>query len=128
MEKFDIFDTDILGKKDANGNVSQYYGKDALTSSLTNWLTSFQGDVIRAPNRAGYLTRYLYKPMSDTNKRNMVEAIIDGIHQDYYPTVKIDTIEIFPDYENKTWEINLSVYSYLLKENTDVSLKLKNLI
>jgi len=128
MENLDIFDTDILGRKDVSGNILQLAGKDALRNSLTNWFTSFQGDVIRSPNRAGYLTKHLYKPMNETNRKNIVNAIVDGINQDYYPSVSIETLEVIANYEANAWEINISVYSFLLKDRTDVSVTLKNFV
>lgn len=128
MTNLDIFDTDILGRKDANGNIAQLTGKDALKNSITTWLTSFRGDIIRAPNRAGYISRHLYKPMNEANRVNMINAITDGFNQDYYPTVKVNSLKVNPNYENKTWEIDLVVYSYLLKDYTDVSLTIKNFV
>lgn len=128
MTNLDIFDTDILGRKDANGNIAQLTGKDALKNSITAWLTSFRGDLIRAPNRAGYISRHLYKPMNEANRVNIINAITDGFNQDYYPIVNVNSLKVNPNYENKTWEIDLVVYSYLLKDYTDVSLTIKNFV
>lgn len=128
MTNVDVFDYDIVCSIDESGNISQYTGKYAIQSSIINWLTSFKGDIRNNPTRGGYVTSNLYKPMNEENKKNLEYSIIDGFYQDYYPQVKIEKLEVVANYDLKQWEIYLSVYSYLVKESTDISLTLKNFV
>lgn len=124
----EIIDFDILGAIDENGQIKQYTNTDALKNSIVCWLTSFRNDIIRSPNRGGYLTSHLYKPMNETQRKSIHDSIIDGFNQDYFPYVKLLTLEVIPNYEKKTWEININVYSDLIKNNVSVNQTVKNFV
>lgn len=124
----EIIDFDILGAIDENGQIKQYSNSDALRNSIVCWLTSFRNDILRSPNRGGYLTQHLYKPMSQSQQRSIYDSLIDGFNQDYFPYVKLLTLDIIPDYTAKTWKINIDVYSDLIKNNVQVSQTVKNFV
>jgi hypothetical protein len=121
-------DTDILGKLDSSGNLTTYYNKDALNNSIICWLTSFKNDILRNPGRGGYITQLLYKPMTDQAKQNLIDAIVDGFNQDYSPRVKLLSLDVIPNYEDKTWEINILVYSDIIKDKSQVSTTINNFV
>lgn len=123
-----IFDTDILGTIDSNGNLKTLYDKEAMKNSLIGWLTSFKNDIIRSPGRAGYLTSHLFKPMTETNRKNIFNAITDGLYQDYFPRVVLNSLEVVPDYEHRYWNIYLNVYVNIIKDTVEVNTTIKNLI
>jgi len=121
-------DTDILGTVDNAGLITQYVDKEAVQNSITMWLTSFHSDILRNPNRGGYVVQHLYKPMTESTKTAIRNAIVDGFEQDYYPTAILKNIEIISDYSNKTWIINLKVYVSIIKDVVDVEAILKNFV
>lgn len=124
----DVFDYDVLGRVDSSGQLTVYTGKQAISNSIVMWITSFRNDVLRSPGIGGYVTQHLYKPMSVSTKRNLLDAITDGINQDYRPTVTLKSLSVTPDYQNKTWLIDLVVYSDLIKEDVAVTTVLKNFV
>jgi hypothetical protein len=121
-------DTDMTGELDSNGLIMRYFDKDAVRNSITMWLTSFPYDILRQPNRGGYITKLLYKPMTENTKDSLKHALVDGFKQDYTPMAELVSLSVTPDYENKTWQINLSVYVNIVKDQVDVEATLKNFV
>jgi hypothetical protein len=128
MEETTIYDTDLQGRIDSSGTIYQYFGKEAVQNSIVLWLTSFKDDIIRNSGRGGYLTQYLYKPMSDQNRTNIIESIVDGFNNDYVPFAQLQSIKVTPDYENNQWIIDLVVYISVLKESIPVTSIINNLV
>jgi hypothetical protein len=127
-ESTEIFDYDLVGKSNEKGQLIVYTGKEAIANSIIMWLTSFRNDKLRNPYVGGYITQHLFKPMSTQVKRDLLEAITDGINQDYTPSVTLKSLQVIPDYENKQWTIYLIVYSPLIKEDVPVTAVLKNFV
>ncbi len=127
MDKI-IVDTDILGRLDESGNLINYSNKEALENSIVCWVTSFKNDIIRNPGRGGYITQLLYKPMTDYSRQNLLDAIVDGFNQDYTPTIVLQSVQVIPNYELKTWEINIEFYSQLIKDFGKASTIIKNFV
>jgi len=121
-------DTDMLGVVDSNGLITRYFDKDAISNSITMWLTSFNYDILHNANRGGYVTGLLYRPMTAEAKADLRNAIVDGFNQDYTPEAILKKIDITPDYSHKTWTINLTVYVSIVKDQVDVETTLKNFI
>lgn len=123
-----IYDIDILGTIDNQGNIKELYNKEAVENSILVWLTSYNTDVIRNPGSGGYLTSYLSKPMSPENQQYIYQSLIDGFNQDYNLQVKILAIKINPDYVNKTWAIYIEAYVTEIKDTVTVSAIINNLV
>ncbi|MFA5759732.1 MAG: hypothetical protein WC942_10310 [Clostridia bacterium] len=121
-------DTDIRGLIDNSGNLTTLTGIDAIKNSVITWLTSFRNDIIRSPGKGGYLTQHLYKPMSEYNRQLIRDSIVDGLYQDYFPTVRINSIQVSPDYEKKEWTIFLDIYVSEIKEEVTMSTTVKNFV
>ena len=128
MAETTIYDTDLQGKVDSSGMIAQYFGKEAVQNSIVLWLTSFKEDIIRNSGRGGYVTQYLYKPMSPQNRINIIESIVDGFNNDYVPAAKLQSIKVTPDCENNQWIIDLVVYVSVLKESVPVTSVINNLV
>ena len=123
-----VYDLDILGSLDSNGQVKELYDKEAIENSIIVWITSYNTDILRNPGRGGYLTSYLSKPMSDTVQALMREALIDGFNQDYNLVLQLKQLIITPDYENKTWNIFVEAYIPDIKDTVQASTTLNNLV
>jgi hypothetical protein len=128
MDNIKYIDTDIRGLIDNSGNLTTLTGIDAIKNSVITWLTSFRNDIIRSPGKGGYLTQHLYKPMSEYNRQLIQDSIVDGLYQDYFPTVRINSIQVSPDYEKKEWTIFLDIYVSEIKEEVTMSTTVKNFV
>lgn len=120
-----IFDHDYQGTVDEKGVVTQLWGEEALKQSIKLWIASFQGDIVREPNRSGYITRWFMKPMNEDNIDRIKLAIKDGIYQDFEPQLIIDLLQIEPLYEDRQWHIYMEVYSPSLKTKAIIDEKIK---
>jgi len=120
-----IYDLDLSGGVDSQGQIKQLWGEDALNNAIKMWIASFKGEILRAPGRAGYITQWLVRPMTESNIDDIEMAIRDGINQDFFPVLSILNITITPNYAGRYWEIYIEVYSEILKIRTVVSEKIK---
>ena len=121
-----IYDTDINGGTDSNGQILQAWGSDALSNAILMWLISFKGDVIHDPSRGGYFTQWLFKPMIAKNIDKMKMAIRDGLEQDFIPKLQLKALDIVPNYTKRYWGVYMEVFSPALKLNATVDAKIKN--
>lgn len=120
-----IFDHDLEGTILPNGTIKQLWEKDALTNSLKMWITSRRGDVVREPERGGYLYSWLTKPLREEEIDNIEMAIRNGIEQDFQPFLRIIALQVTPNYEGRYWEIYLETYSPYLALRSTVNEKIK---
>ncbi len=125
-EKRIAYDLSLFGEMDANGQIEEFYDKKAVENSIIVWLTSYYTDCIRRRNRGGYVTRLLYRPMSEKNITELKEVLIDGFEKDYELEVELEELKVEPDFANKIWNIYIKVYIPEIKDNAEVSVSLKN--
>lgn len=125
-EKRIVYDLNLFGNIDENGQIEEFYDKKAVENSIIVWLTSYYTDCIRRPNKGGYLTRLLYKPMSEKNTTEIKQVLIDGLEKDYELEVTLQELKVEPDFANKIWNIFIKVYIPEIKDNVEVSVSLKN--
>jgi hypothetical protein len=120
-----IFDHDMEGNIDPDGSIRQYWEKDALTQSLKMWIASYKGECLRSPNRGGYISRWLLKPMNDSTIDLIKMAIRDGIAQDFDPPLEILELTVEPNYTNRYWRIYLKVDCKYLKLQVEVDERIR---
>jgi hypothetical protein len=128
MPQTTIYDFDLFGTIDENGKIKELYNKEAVENSILIWLTSYNTDIIRNPGNGGYLTQFLHKQMSEQIRRDIYESLIDGFNQDFNLVVILNDLQVIPDYENKTWKINIEAYIPEIKDSITVSALVRNLI
>ncbi len=121
-----VYDSSLSGGVDANGQIQQLWGPDALNNSITMWLLSFEGDIIRVPKRGGYITPWLFKPMNTKNIDKISMAVRNGITQDFIPTLTLLAMSITPNFDKRYWEVFLQVFAKSLQIGTTVSVNLRN--
>ena len=120
-----VFDYDISGRVGLGGDILQVWEKDALVNSLKMWIVSRRGDIIREPERGGYLIDWLTKTMNEENAENVEMAIRDGIDQDFNPYLKILHLKVTAENSKRYWKIYLEVYSPDLNLQIQLSEKIK---
>ena len=122
-----LFDLDYEGNITQEGAIRELWGEEALNQSIKLWIASNLCDIIREPNRGGYITRYLCKPMREVDVEDIKMGIRDGIYQDFEPHLVINDLRIEPDYANRRWKFYMEVYSQNLKTKTTVEEYIKAL-
>ena len=121
-----IYDTAYTGGVDANGQILQVWGPDALSNAIILWLTTMEGDIIRDPRRGGYFTRWLFKPMNTKNIDAMMMSIRDGIDQDFIPQLTLLALNITPNFAKRYWEVFMQVFAKSLQIGTTLNVNIKN--
>jgi hypothetical protein len=106
------------GKPDIQGNIPVLTDLDALNNAIKLWLGSFRGERLYNPRKGGPIIGYLLKPMSGEVANDMKTAIREGLKNDFVPSVKVSKCDVFVDYENSQYIINLAGYCPSL--NSDV--------
>lgn len=113
-------DYSIDAELETTGALKILVGKEAITNALRQWISSFRGEIIRDPNRGGYITRWLMKPLSEDTALAIKRAILDGFVDEFYPVLIPSLIEVIPNYEREYWEIHIEAYSPEFRENINV--------
>ena len=125
VERGLIYDHLLEGGINNNDEINQVWGKEALDNAIKMWLASMEGEIIRQPNRGGYLRPLLTKPMHEINQDELEMTIRDGFDQDMNPYLQILDLQVTPDYSNQTWQLYMRVYSNDYKILTEVSEDIK---
>ena len=120
------YDLDFIGELAENGSLPEQYGEPALANAFKLWLISHKGETFRQPLRGGFLAQYLNKPMQDSTIDGIKHSIKDGVDADWNGSVQVVYMEVTPNYEQKTWYIELQVYSPVFKIFEDLELTVQN--
>ncbi len=123
-----IFDYPAIKIKDSNRKLKTLLSSEALENAMLIWMTSSQGDYIRAPLKGGYILPYLCKTMTDERGNDIADAIFSGLKDDFEVALFIEEIRVVPDYKNRIWEITIKGYSPDIKDNFDLQTRLRNQI
>lgn len=92
-----------------SGELITLSGRDAVENSLRLWLYSFFGERIRLPKWGGYITRWIYQPLTIDSAMTIKSAIISGIEDEFRPMLQLSSLEVTPDLESDCWIIEMSV-------------------
>ena len=92
------------------GVLVTYEGIEAVRNALILWLYSFKGERMRQPERGGYVTRWLFKPLTEDTAENIEFAILQGLENDFGSALKITQVTANPDFENDSWIIEVKAY------------------
>lgn len=113
-------DYSIYADIDSKGQLVLLTGSSAVENALKLWLLSFPGESIRNPSKGGYVTRWLFKPMTDDTQMMIREAIIEGIQEDFSPALVLKKVVVEPEYEYQRWKIEINAYVPDLKIDLNV--------
>jgi hypothetical protein len=113
-------DYSIDALTDNKGVLTLLSGKQALENALRLWITSFKGEFNRNPEAGGYVTRWLTKPITDDYATKIRNAILDGLNDEFFPSLIVSKLEITPHYQEEFWEIHLEAYSPSVKESINI--------
>lgn len=108
-------DYSLYADVDDLGNLKVLTGSEAIENALKIWLASFPGESMRNPSKGGYISRWLFKPMSESTAQLIKEAIVESLEEDFYPSLSLQTLTVIPDYDKSQWQITLNAYCPVLK-------------
>jgi len=127
MNEHQYSDYSSIGEIDSKGGIRLLMNREAVENSLRLWITSFRGEIIKRPTMGGIVLQWLMKPMSMETARNIKNAIIDGLANDFQPVISISSLSVVPNYEKQYWEIELIGYCPLIQDEISYSDKLRRL-
>ena len=100
-------DLDMWGNLDYNGQIKEYTNEDALKNALTLWLTSKRNDFLMDPEEGGVLDETYFKTLSDSTIEKLSFSIKNSIIKYFVPEIRLDFLDVIPDYKNKTVQIEI---------------------
>jgi hypothetical protein len=120
-------DYSLFAETDSQGVLRVLTEKEAIENALRLWLISFPNELIRKPNKGGYVTKWLLKPMTRETQTKIGQAISEGLYEDFQPVLKLKKLEIVPDYENQHWSIYIEAYAPLIKSDINIEEQIRTL-
>lgn len=124
--EYALFDYHYTGSFDRNGILKKVYNIDALENAIRMWFISELGEVVRLPLLGGYLTNMLFKPMNDYWANEHAIKIESGFIYNFQPYSKVSNIKVVPNYEQRTWEVDMDIYTPVLDYVYHFSVGIRN--
>ncbi len=103
-------DIDIYSRDNVNGEPITYLGTDAIKNAISLWLSSKRGDYLMEPSAGGPLDVAQFKTMTPENLQNLQFQLLTALSTEFQPSVNVQSIDFFPDYQNRMLEIRI-IYS-----------------
>ncbi len=119
MNDYPVKDYAYDASEDTSG-IMVLENAEAVENALKLWLVSFKGDKIRNPDAGGYITQWLFKPMTEDTRFDMKTAIRIGLEREFIPRVTIDRVVVIPDYDREIWHIEIYGYVPAIQEEIHV--------
>lgn len=80
----------------------------AIKNSLINIFSTMPGQKLLNPDFGLNLSQFLFQPVSQTMAFMIGNRILEGL-QRYEPRVVVDNVNVFPDEEQSSYEIDLTL-------------------
>lgn len=122
-----VFDLGMFGELTPTGELQIFKNSEAVYNALRVWVGSFRGEILREASRGGYVTPWLMKPMTEENTRNLREAILDGLYEDFFPSLTVRSLIVTPDYNRAIWRIELEAYAPYIRETISFDEELRRI-
>lgn len=103
-------DIDIYSRDNVNGEPITYLSTDAIKNAISLWLSSKRGDYLMEPSAGGPLDVAQFKTMTPENLQNLQFQLLTALSTEFQPSVNVQSIDFFPDYQNRMLEIRI-IYS-----------------
>jgi len=112
-------DFDNEFKRKANGDVVDMTNTDAITNSLTNIFTTFQGGRRMLPEFALPIHGILFEPVDEITSYRLGEMMLEAL-EIWEPRITVDNVEVFarPDTNEYRVVIEYKLVSESLVDNT----------
>ena len=120
-----FYDYPFYKKVDSMGNVIDLKNFDALSQAVKIWLVSKTNEKVRARG-GGILYPYLGKIMDSQRADEIRNRIIDGLINEFNPSLTPVKVTVIPNNDKERWEITIVAYNDELAIGTDTTLNVSN--
>jgi len=122
-----FYDYPFYKKVDSMGNIIDLKNFDALSQAVKIWLVSKTNEKVRARG-GGILYPYLGKIMDSQRADEIRNRIIDGLINEFNPSLTPVKVTVIPNNDKERWEITIVAYNDELAIGTDTTLSVSNRI
>lgn len=102
-------DIDIELRKQNNGDILDMTNSDAITNSLKNIFTTFQGSRRMVPYFALPIHNLLFEPMDEFTANRLGELIWDAVTR-WETRIIVEGLNVVADEDNNQYEVYLNYY------------------
>lgn len=121
------YDFPFYKKTNSNGSIIELTNSDALSQAIKIWLASKKNEKIRSLG-GGVLYQHLGKMMDDDRADNIKNSIINGLKNDFKPTMTPVQVEVVPDYDRERWKITIVAYNADLQVGVNTTTVISNVV
>mgnify|MGYP006424737643 CR=1 FL=1 len=126
-QELEYWDIDATGELDPGGKVRTLGSREAVEQALKLWVVSIRGEILRRPTKGGYITQWLYKPLSSDTAGRIQDSIRNGLRDDFPVKVRIKNIRVTPQYERSTYRVQLSIQVPIIQDIAEVDVDIRSL-
>lgn len=127
LEELEYWDVDPSGELDAGGRLQDLRSREAVEQALKLWIVSIRGEILRRPTKGGYITQWLYKPMSEDTAGRIQDSIRSGLQDDFPLSIKLRNLRVTPQYERSTYRVELLVWIPIISDTASVDVDVRSL-
>ncbi len=121
-----IQDLSVWGEQNIDGTAKDLIDDAALNNALISFLMSSRGDYILDPTIGGPLKDFTFKNMDNGSIEKLRFSIQNALYMKFDGLIKVQRIDITPDYENRLSEINIIYISLLSDEQKSATVYVKD--
>lgn len=111
-----------------SGDLITYQGYEAVRNALILWLYSLRGERNRLPEWGGYVTRWLFKPISEDTAENIQMSIMMGLREEFSPSLSIEQVSVVPNYNEDCWYIEIRARMTTTREEIHVIENIRRIV
>lgn len=116
ISRYNFKDYTVEGDVDGRGLLEVVDGVEAVRNAIHIWVCSFTGERVRDPGSGGLITRWLFKPLTEDTREEIIIAIRIGLEEEFSPYLKIRRLDVQADTEHMCWRIYLDTWCYEIGE------------
>ncbi len=103
-----LYDIAVEGYSPSSTGVEEVLNKDALETALRLFLLASPGDYLGYPDKGGWLTQHLTKPMRLIDVIDAQTSITLALQNDFQPSLQVYSVQVIPDWVNLVWNISFT--------------------
>lgn len=127
QEKSVYHDINVYGNENPDGTPEYHLDEEAINNALSLWLSSKKGDFIKRPELGGIIDRLLFKQMNIETQAKMSFAIQNAINNQFAPALKLEGLQVNPNYEQRFWEVSIKYRNPFSNETESIIIYTKDL-
>ena len=104
------YDFPFYKKINKNGSIADMTNSDALAQAVKIWLVSKRNEKISS-HSGGIMYPYIGKMMDENRASDIKNRIIQGLSEDFNPSLTPVQVDVVPNYEKERWEIGIVAYN-----------------